>query len=396
MEGEVDDGRPYDFLELLGKGAFGKVYRCINLETHEECAVKILSKPTLHSEIDAIRNEVRILSSLNHPNIVQFRTLRQSRKHIYIEMELMRGGTLKDRLETHKFTDEEAALVMQGILKAVAYLHKKGIIHRDLKPANIIFGSETDLTTVKVMDFGLSAKFERGNYYERLYENCGTMSFMAPEQAEQRRYSRPVDIWSCGLILHVVATGRHPLLSGRDTKESYAAKLLNPVWKLSPKLSPLAKDLFERMVEFTPLKRYTADQVLSHPWITRSGNEIPRTYIERLNTYNDLSKLNRIFMIACALGALAVGREFPKGAYEGLLQGIYHPVPPQIEQLDLEVIVPETIPRFLSPQKTNKDRRRSAYRFENPPQPKRISLCNSPVPSTKINSRKIITARLAK
>ena len=392
MEAEADDGRPYDFLELLGKGAFGKVYRCLSLETNEECGVKILSKPTLHSEVDSIRNEVRILSSLDHPNIVRFRTLRQSRKHIYIEMELLRGATLKAKLEERQFSDEEAAIVMRGILQAVAYLHRKGIIHRDLKPANIMFGSEAELSSVKVMDFGLSAKFERGNYYEKLYENCGTMSFMAPEQAERRRYSRPVDIWSCGIILHVVATGKHPLLSSRDNKETYATKLQNPVWKISSKLTPLARDLFERMVEFTPLKRYTAEQVLSHPWITRSGNEIPRTYIERLQTYNDESKLNRLFLKSCALAVLAIGSEFPKGAYQRALEGIYDPKPREemLEvKLEAEMTLPE--PRFLSPQKI-KERRRSG----NPAPSKRFSVCNSPVPLSKPTSRKLITTRFAK
>jgi calcium/calmodulin-dependent protein kinase I len=398
MEAEVEDGRPYDFVELLGKGAFGKVYRCLSLETNEECAVKILSRPTLHSEVDSIRNEVRILSSLNHPNIVRFRTLRQSRKHIYIEMELLRGGTLKAMLDKRRFSDEEASIVMKGILQAVAYLHRQGIIHRDLKPANIMFGSETELGNVKVTDFGLSAKFEKGNYYEKLYQNCGTMSFMAPEQADQRRYSRPVDIWSCGIILHVVATGKHPLLSKHDNKDTYAAKLQNPVWKISSRLTPLARDLFERMVDFTPLTRYTAEQVLNHPWITRNGNAIPRTYIERLQTYNDESKLNRLILKSCALAVLSIGSEFPKGAYQRLLEQIYHPAPAEPllgPQVEVELTLPEPVPRFLSPQKI-KERRYSSNRFDNPAKGKRLSVCNSPAPPTKPTPRKFTTARFTK
>ena len=404
----TDEGRPYDFVKLLGKGAFGKVYHCINLETREECAVKILSKNTLHSEIDNIRNEVRILSSLDHQNIVKFRTLRQSRKHIYVEMELLSGGTLKSMMATRTFSDEEAATIMKGILKAVVYLHKKGIIHRDLKPANILFGSTTNLADVKVTDFGLSAKFERGNYYQKLYENCGTMSFMAPEQAEQRRYSRPVDIWSCGIILHMVATNKHPLLSPHDSQDTYLAKLSNPVWHISSRLSPLAKDLFERMVEFTPLKRYTAEQALSHPWITRENNEIPMTYIERLQAYNDKSKLVRMCLKTVAMAVLVRGSEFPKGVYERYIEEVYNPPVAQIPVMiiteaplrpptpDNEKKFRETMPRLLSPQK-GKDKKRSNSRVEALPSPgKRMSLCMSPVPGGKPNTRKVITARFGK
>jgi calcium-dependent protein kinase len=91
-------------------------------------------------------------------------------------MELLNGGTLTERIESHKFSEEEAATVMRGILSAVAYLHQKEIIHRDLKPDNIMFENES-LESVKIIDFGLSAKYQGST----LQGNVGTALYMAPE-----------------------------------------------------------------------------------------------------------------------------------------------------------------------------------------------------------------------
>ena len=357
MESE-DDGRPYDFLELLGRGAFGKVYRCLNRESQSPCAVKILTKAHIHSGVTSILNEVRILSSLDHPNIVKFRDVRQSHNHVYIEMELLRGGTLQTALQSHRFDDVSAAQILKGMMSAVEYLHRHNIIHRDIKPANIIFTESPTIPHVKLTDFGLSAKFSEANYLQSLYQNCGTMSFMAPEQAQRRHYSRPVDIWSCGIILYMLIEGVHPLLQSEETKESYLSKLQSPEWSFGPDFPPLARDLFERMVALEPMERYSAQQVLRHPWVTRRNDEIPQTYVQRVQAYNDKCRFKRIALACCAVASLTAKRELPYGTYHRLLVHTYHPPPPALvitqpveEHITATAPFRQTTTGFLSPQK---------------------------------------------
>jgi calcium/calmodulin-dependent protein kinase I len=397
MEGE-EDGRPYEFLELLGRGAFGKVYRCLNRESHSSCAVKILSKAHFRSELTSILNEVRILSSLHHPNIVQFCEVRQSHNHVYIEMELLLGGTLQTALESHRFDDSAAAEILKGVMSAVSYLHSHDIIHRDLKPANIIFVESPSIPHVKLTDFGLSAKFTEANYLQSLYQNCGTMSFMAPEQAQSRPYSRPVDIWSCGIILYMLLEGVHPLLAPQETKDSYIEKLQAPKWNFGKGFSPLARDLFERMVAVEPLERYTADQVLRHPWITRQNDEIPRTFVERVQTYNDQSRFKRLALKCCAVAALTHKQELPYGAYNRMLVLCYNPLPRLVVTRVMNqdpVPLRQTTTGFFSPQKLHT---RSTSNSKKTLSPSFTRLGVSPVqsPGRKATASRVNTARYVK
>lgn len=155
-------------------------------------------------------------------------------------MEFVAGGTLKQlmdkrRAESQPFTDNEVSLIMKQILLAVFYLHDHGVLHRDLKPENILLGDTSDLNTIKISDFGLSAQQTEDMSYKFYSQKCGTVIFMAPEQLNQQEYSKPVDIWSCGIIMFMLfSLGRHPLQESIEkTKEIYISKLKSHrEWKL--------------------------------------------------------------------------------------------------------------------------------------------------------------------
>lgn len=296
-------GDLYVLKQPLGKGSFGRVVRCINKETETECAVKIINKTELTVDLDAATREVQILASLNHENVVRFQGIHHNKHHVFIQMELLQGGTLAQLIKRRSLSDAEAAIIMRGILRAVSYLHSRDVLHRDLKPDNVMFLND-DLSSVKIADFGLSAKF--GQYiFARTFEDmCGTVAFMAPEQILHKNYSKPVDIWSCAIILLMTITGKHPLLSQGDTMAVYTQKLQNPMWEFSNDLNPLARQLFLHMTNMQPLERYTADQALRHPWITREETEIPKTYLERIADYNAESQFKRLISALVATGAL--------------------------------------------------------------------------------------------
>ncbi|CAD8172066.1 unnamed protein product [Paramecium pentaurelia] len=281
-------GEDVDFLEemykikevgKIGEGSFGKVYKAIDLTDNTECAVKVVSK-TLFKDAQV---ESDIYQQLNHPHIVQCKRITENKNQFFLIMELMKGGTLAQRMK-QEHTDEEFAIIMKGILLAVHYLHEKRIIHRDLKPENIMF-AKTDIRTVKIADFGLSFKFaSEGMFYSLLNKKCGTIIYMAPEQFKEKFYSKQIDSWSCGVIMYMLLnSGQHPFYNKNETREQVIKKIMNPIWHFSDRMNPLAKDLIQKLTTIEPIERYSVGQALIHPWITRNfQDKIPLTYNEQI------------------------------------------------------------------------------------------------------------------
>ena len=150
-------------------------------------------------------------------------------------MELIKGGNLREFLLKRKkmgkrVSEEEASQIIGKLLEALAYIHSQNILHRDIKPENICLNSFNDLTSVKIVDFGLGAKLQ-GSIFHSSFSKCGTFIYMAPEQATKRAYSQAVDIWTCGIIMYILLTRRHPIYKKQDTRESYLEKLIHPTWK---------------------------------------------------------------------------------------------------------------------------------------------------------------------
>eukprot|EP01017_Pseudomicrothorax_dubius_P048837 TRINITY_DN8978_c0_g1_i3.p1 TRINITY_DN8978_c0_g1~~TRINITY_DN8978_c0_g1_i3.p1 ORF type:complete len:357 (+),score=48.53 TRINITY_DN8978_c0_g1_i3:64-1134(+) len=264
----------FEMIGLLGQGAYGVVVSAVDNLSKEEVAVKIISKKTVKaSEIDHLRSESTILSKLSHKNVVKFRYMRETSTKIFIVMDWLKGGNLKSYLQQRakrrdQLSDVEASLIMKNLLEAVTHLHSKNIIHRDLKPENILFAKEGDLTSVKLIDFGLSTYFTTE---ETLTQKCGTITFMAPEVLLFGHYSKPVDIWSLGVIMFMLLNkGLHPFYVSSDTKQHYIEKLKDIHWIFPSNFSDSAKNLLLGMVDKDPERRLTAEQVYNHPWINRN------------------------------------------------------------------------------------------------------------------------------
>jgi serine/threonine protein kinase len=289
----------YKPIRLLGKGAFGSVWLCQT--TEREIAVKVVPRnkfSTAHEDL-AIA-EAQLMEKLDHENIVKFIRLRETQKFVCCEIELLRGGSLKDRL-TERFSESDAACVMKALFSALSYIHAKEIVHRDIKPENILFAN-SDLASLKLVDFGLSGKLTT-DY--TLDDQCGTLLFMAPEQAKNKNYSDAVDIWSCGIILYILLTGKHPLYTPGDDRASYFKKLENPAWEYPDGFPALAKDLFQHLVDPNPVNRYTAENALKHPWITRKLDaNIPLTYAEQLRMYQTQERMRILTSAVVFMAAL--------------------------------------------------------------------------------------------
>ena len=265
-------GSQFHFLENISSGSFGSVVRAIDINTEEIVAIKIINKLSNKINPFKIKEEINILKSLNHPNILKFYDYIETNAKVYIIMEELKGGTLGKWINQHKnenITEEESSLIIKNILSAVSYLHSKNICHRDIKPENIMFKENSNINSLKLIDFNLSIK-NFNDYGEQTY--CGTYIYMAPEQLENTFYSKIIDIWSIGIILYeLLNKGQHPFyIKGVSKRNDLIQNIKKHNLKCHCNVSKMGDDLLKKMLEPQPTIRISAKNALKHPWITRS------------------------------------------------------------------------------------------------------------------------------
>jgi calcium-dependent protein kinase len=247
---------------IIGKGAFGEVRKATNIANGEVRAIKIIYKHNCsRSEQERIFNEITIMKTLDHPNIVRIYEYFQDSKYIFIVMELIKGKELFDQIvEAHHFNEAMAAKILHQLLSAVNYLHKHNIVHRDLKPENIIF----DGVNIKLIDFGTSRLFSKDSKMKAIE---GTPYYIAPEVLEQA-YTEKCDEWSCGVILYIMLSGSPPF-NGRTDKEIMTAVQRGKFDFNRPEfdnISSSAKSLINKLLTFNVKNRINAEQALGHQW----------------------------------------------------------------------------------------------------------------------------------
>jgi serine/threonine protein kinase len=241
---------PYEILSLLGVGGMGEVYRARDTKLNRDVALKILpGKFASDPERMALfKREAQLLASLNHSNIATIHGLEESEGVRALIMELAEGPTLADRVDRGLIALDEALSIARQIAEALEAAHEKGIIHRDLKPANI---KVTPEGIVKVLDFGLAKALE-GETAEADGLNSptltmaateagvilGTAAYMAPEQARGAGVDKRCDIWSFGVVLFEMLTGKK-LFAGPTISDTLAAVLRADVdWNMLPGDTP--------------------------------------------------------------------------------------------------------------------------------------------------------------
>lgn len=206
--------------DIIGKGACGQVYRCLNLDSGEFLAVKTIqlsdNEKLLVREVQKLKQEIKILKSLSHENIVKYYGLEinEASKEVDILLEYISGGSLKDALFQYgKMSEKITARYVCQILTALIYLHSQGIIHRDLKGANIL----VDINgTIKLTDFSTSKKDIDGLVSKSLK---GTPHWMAPEIVLRTGHGPKADIWSLGCVIIELLTAIPPFYRPNQTVE---------------------------------------------------------------------------------------------------------------------------------------------------------------------------------
>jgi serine/threonine protein kinase len=289
----------YDIREVLGDGTSGQVRRAIHRQSGEERAIKIISVRR-HVDVSIMEREVKLLQSLDHPYIVKL--IDVFVRHgvaMYLVMELVRGGDLFDSIvDKQRYSAVEARRTIRRLLSAVHYLHHdSNIVHRDLKPENILCTSPTQ---VKLADFGLAKIVKE----DGLKTFCGTPAYFAPEVLQRRhtvtgqgRYGKPADMWSLGVILYILLTGKPPF--DPDMEES--SKPFDVNFELDGNIwseMPSAKELVQQMLLLDPKQRCTVRQACDHSWVNIDDGDTHRhpledpAYDAKMHLSNRESKAN--------------------------------------------------------------------------------------------------------
>nr|XP_006137970.1 peripheral plasma membrane protein CASK isoform X12 [Pelodiscus sinensis] len=295
---------------MILRGPFSVVRRCINRETGQQFAVKIVdvakftSSPGLSTE--DLKREASICHMLKHPHIVELLETYSSDGMLYMVFEFMDGADLCFEIVKRAdagfvYSEAVASHYMRQILEALRYCHDNNIIHRDVKPHCVLLASKENSAPVKLGGFGVAIQLGESGLVAG--GRVGTPHFMAPEVVKREPYGKPVDVWGCGVILFILLSGCLPFYG---TKERLFEGIIKGKYKMNPRqwshISESAKDLVRRMLMLDPAERITVYEALNHPWLKERDRyaykiHLPET-VEQLRKFNARRKLKGAVLAA--------------------------------------------------------------------------------------------------
>lgn len=290
------DGR-YSIESLVGVGGMANVYRGTDVKTGNQIAVKVLKDEFLDNEelVRRFKNESKAISILSHPNIVKVYDVSVTDKLQYIVMEYVDGITLKEYLKQRggALTWKETVHFATQVLSALQHAHSKGIIHRDVKPQNIMLLADG---SIKMMDFGI-ARFSRAQSQTVSDKAIGSVHYISPEQAKGERTDARTDIYSVGVMLYEMLSGRLPF--DGDGAVSIAIMQISekpkPLAEIAPKTPAGLRQITEKAMEKDPDKRYqSAQEMLAAIEEFKRNPSIQFAYEYRSAEDNPERNINRV------------------------------------------------------------------------------------------------------
>ena len=295
----------YEEIQKLGSGAFGEVILSLHKPSGTKRAVKVISKMSLcgqQEDNEYLIKEFKILRELDHPHIIKCYEVFESEKNYYISTEYCPQGSLfSEIVKLKRFTEFQASEIIRQLLSSLLYCHKNQTVHRDIKPENI-FLMESDPPYIKLGDFGNSIEF---NNESRLQGCFGSAYYMAPE-IFKGDYDEKCDIWSVGIILFILITGKapYPGKTNQEILKHVKSSPFKPTKNLLKNISLTAADLLKQLLQIDPKSRISAEKALGHNWISkvkqdsRKNKEIIIYHLRNFHNQSILRQAVHVFITA--------------------------------------------------------------------------------------------------
>ena len=256
MSEEIKRIGDYEILNELGVGGMGKVYKVRNVISDRIEAMKILLPDLAGRQELAARflREIKLLASLNHPNIAQLRTAFTNDNQLVMIMEYVEGTSMAIRLSGASISVADALNYIDQVLSALSYAHQQNVIHRDIKPGNMML---TPQGVVKVMDFGI-ARSSTDLTLTMAGTSLGTINYMSPEQVKGEATDPRSDLYSVGVCLYEMVTGKKPFEAGSDYSimTAHVNEVPRPPVELQPGLPPTLNEIILIAIAKDPGRRF--------------------------------------------------------------------------------------------------------------------------------------------
>eukprot|EP01053_Blabericola_migrator_P004936 Blabericola_migrator_1__4935@NODE_2574_length_2585_cov_336_116362_g1612_i0_p1_GENE_NODE_2574_length_2585_cov_336_116362_g1612_i0NODE_2574_length_2585_cov_336_116362_g1612_i0_p1_ORF_typecomplete_len634_score132_34Pkinase/PF00069_25/3_7e67Pkinase_Tyr/PF07714_17/1_1e44EFhand_7/PF13499_6/1_7e07EFhand_7/PF13499_6/3_9e11EFhand_7/PF13499_6/6_2e08EFhand_8/PF13833_6/0_027EFhand_8/PF13833_6/0_75EFhand_8/PF13833_6/0_14EFhand_8/PF13833_6/0_0086EFhand_8/PF13833_6/4_3e06EFhand_1/PF00036_32/0_29EFhand_1/PF0003 len=303
--GKSQELRQYiKFEKRLGSGSFGEVYRVTDRRVNAERACKLINKGRVQVPLEQIQEEIQILKSVDHPNVIKIYEIFEDPSSVYILQELCQGGEL---LSTMLIDEGKAKIhdeffvrrIMQELLDGLSHIHSKRIMHKDLKPENILFANKNPNSPIKIIDFGLGEIF-RG-HTEVTDVLRGSAIYMAPEAFQDGQLCLKSDVWSAGCIMFNLLTGKFPF-DAEDLSQfrEVVVKAELDLNKSCSHVSEEARSLLRTIFKKDPRERCSASGALKHPWFKANTNlstiNLSESICRNMKNYSKRNGLHNVFV----------------------------------------------------------------------------------------------------
>jgi eukaryotic-like serine/threonine-protein kinase len=263
----------YEVMARLGAGGLGEVYEVRHLISERREAMKLLlpDQSGTPEMVERFRREVKTLATLNHVNIAALHTAFYHEDQLAMVMELIHGETLRDRQLKGPIPLPEALDIMAQTLRALAYAHQLGVVHRDIKPSNIMISQDA---VVKLLDFGIAVQ-EQTVGLTRAGYLLGSIHYMSPEQVNGQKATPRSDLYSVGVTLYELLTGKLPV-TGSNNYEimmGHIERVPIAVRQLAPHISTELSHAVMRSLEKDPGQRHRSAQEFLTALVAGSGEQ---------------------------------------------------------------------------------------------------------------------------
>uniref|UniRef100_A0A7S0STZ7 cGMP-dependent protein kinase n=1 Tax=Mantoniella antarctica TaxID=81844 RepID=A0A7S0STZ7_9CHLO len=283
---QTDIRKDFRLSKTLGTGGFAVVKSAVHLRSKKVYAVKIINIALTADDdedgmtLEEIATEIRLTMSLSHTkHVVKVFDYYITASHVYVVMEDLKGGELLEALmDEGEYGESDTATLLYELFTGLESIHARSITHRDLKLENLIFAERNNLSSLRIIDFGLAKKMKTAR--GKLVLQCGTAAYVAPEVISGRQYTPAVDMWAAGVIMYAMLCGGLPF-DHRDQQKSFRLIAKGQYHALPAGISAEARDLLDQLLCVDTVKRLTANEALAHRWIRKHNANLNGGLSER-------------------------------------------------------------------------------------------------------------------